>query len=162
MVRKATSLILVAGLVLSAVPGGAQVFGPDTVWGSVPSYASDAANAVLLDGAGRTLLTVPVFEGKFAFRNASPGQYAVALQSGSGRELARSLPVDLAAGLEAEAIFDRDRLPAAIPPSSTPPPVTTGGGIGTTGWILIGAAAAGITTAVIIVAQNENVASPSR
>jgi hypothetical protein len=161
MVRKATSLILVAGLVLSAVPGGAQVFGPDTVWGSVPSYASDAANAVLLDPAGRTLLTVPIFEGRFAFRNASPGQYTVVLQSGSGRELARSLVVDLAAGLEAEAIFDRDRLPAAIPPSSTPP-VTTGGGLGTTGWILIGAAAVGITGAIIIVARNENVASPSR
>src|SRR5512143_2154717 len=116
MVRKALSLILAVGLALSAVPGGAEVFGPNTVWGSVPQYVTDAANAVLLDGAGRTLLTVPIFEGKFAFRNASAGQYTVALQSGSGRELARSLVVDLAAGLEAEAVFDRDRLPGAILP----------------------------------------------
>lgn len=161
MVRKATSLILAAGLVVSAVPGGAEVFGPNTVWGSVPSYVTDAANALLLDGAGRTLLTVPIFEGKFAFRNISPGQYTVALQSGQGRELARSLLVDLPAGLEAEAVFDRDRLPAAVPPSSAPP-VTTGGGLGATGWILIGAAAVGITTGIVIAAQNENVASPSR
>lgn len=162
MVRKALSLILAAGLALSAVPGGAEVFGPDTVWGSVPSYVTDAANAVLLDPAGRTLLTVPIFEGKFAFRNLSPGQYTVALQSGSGRELARSLVADLPAGLEAEAVFDRDRLPAAVPPSDAAPVVTTGGGLGTTGWILIGAAAVGITTGIVIAAQNENVASPSR
>jgi hypothetical protein len=166
MTKKVLSFVLSAGLVLVGVPGSAEVFGPNTVWGSVPATVSDAANAILLDAAGNTLSMVPIVDGKFAFRDLPPGQYAVALRAAAGREVARSLPVDLAAGDEKEAVFSGDKAAAAVPPpASAPatPPATTGGGLGRTGWILIGAAAVGITTAVVIATNDdEGVASPSR
>jgi hypothetical protein len=167
MTRKVLSFVLSAGLVLVGVPGSTEVFGPNTVWGSVPAPVSDAANAILLDGAGNTLSMVPVVDGKFAFRDLPPGQYSVALRAAAGREVARSLPVDLAAGEEQEAVFSGDKAAAAVPPPASAPataPATTGGGgLGRTGWILIGAAAVGITTAVIIATDDdEGVASPSR
>jgi hypothetical protein len=163
--KKALSLILAAGLVLVGVPGGAAIFGPNTVWGNVPLSASAATNAILLDSTGKSGGMVPVIDGKFAFRDVPAGQYVVALQTGTGQELARSLPVDLGSGAETEALFSRDNGAAAVPPGSTAPAAAaaTGGGLGTTGWIIIGAAAVGITTAVIIASNNDtNVASPSR
>lgn len=160
--KKAMSLILAAGLVLAGVPGGAAVFGPNTVWGTVPPDASSAANAVLLDVVGNIVTTVPVIDGTFAFRDLVPGQYQVSLQAATGQELARSLTADLASGAEVEAIFSRDSAAAAVPPGSTAA-AATGGGLGTTGLILIGAAAIGITTAVVILANDDDdVASPSR
>ena len=162
--KKAMSLILAAGLVLAGVPGGAQVFGPNTVWGTAPAAASSAANAVLLDMAGNTVATVPVIDGKFAFRDVVPGQYQVSLQTATGQELARSLTADLATGAEVEAIFGSSSAAAAVLPGSTAA-AATGGGLGTTGLILIGAAAVGITAAVVILANDDDddaVASPSR
>jgi hypothetical protein len=163
--KKALSLILAAGLVLAGVPGGAEVFGPNTIWGATPQGASSAANAVLLDAAGKTVTMVPVVDGKFAFRDLPAGQYVVALRTATGQEFARSLAVDLDSGGEVEALFGRDTVAAAVPPGSTVPAAaaTTGGGLGTTAWILIGAAAVGITTVVLIATNNdEGVASPSR
>jgi hypothetical protein len=155
--KKALSLILAAGLALAGVPVGAQGFGPNTVWGVAPGGASSAVNALLLDTTGKTLATVPVVDGKFAFRDVGAGQYTVLLQNAAGQELARSLPVTIASGAEAQALFSTDRVAAAAPAAA-------GGGIGTTGWILIGAAAVGITTAIVIATNNEetNVASPTR
>ena len=159
--KKALSLILAVGLVLAGVPPvGAQVFGPNTVWGNTPLSASAAANAVLLDTSGKIVTMAPVVDGKFAFRDLPAGQYLVVLQTATGQELARSLAVTLDSGGEAEALFGRDNLAAAVPPGSTA--AATGGGLGTTAWILIGAAAVGITTAVVIATNNNNVASPSR
>jgi hypothetical protein len=154
-----------AGLVLAGVPAGAEVFGPNTIWGVAPQGAASAANAVLLDAAGKTVTMVPVVDGKFAFRDLPAGQYVVALQTATGQELARSLAVDLGSGGEAEALFGRDTVAAAVPPGSTVPAAAAakGGGLGTTAWILIGAAAVGITTAVLIVTNDdEGVVSPSR
>ena len=155
--KKALSLVLAAGLVLVGVPSGAQGLGPNTVWGVAPGGAASAANAVLLDAMGKTLASVPVVDGRFAFRDVAPGQYTVLLQTATGQEIARSLPVTIASGAEAEALFSRDMAAAAVLPAA-------GGGIGTTGWILIGAAAAGITTAIVIATNNndDKVASPSR
>ena len=159
--KKAIRLILAAGLVLSGVPGGAAVFGPNTVWGTVPPSASAATNAVLIDATGKSGGLVPVIDGKFAFRDVPAGQYVVALQTATGQELARSLSLELGSGSEVEALFSRDNAAAAVPPGSTA--AATGGGLGTTAWILIGAAAVGITTAVVIASNNnDNVASPSR
>jgi len=164
--KKAMSLILAAGLVLAGVPpAGAEVFGPNTIWGNAPLSASTATNAVLLDATGRTATMVPVVDGKFAFRDLPAGRYFVALQTATGQELARSFPVDLPSGSEMEALFGRDTVAAAVPPGSTAPvaPAAAGGGLSTTGWILIGAAAVGITTAVVILANDDDgVASPSR
>ena len=155
--KKALSLILAAALVLVGVPGSAQVFGPDTIWGVVPTGATSAANAVLQDSTGLTVTTVPVVDGRFAFRNVVPGQYSVVLQSATGQELARSLPVVVLSGAEVEALFGTDRVAAVVPPPA-------GGGLGTTGWILIGAAAVGIGSAIVILANDDEpgVASPSR
>lgn len=156
--KKALSLVLVAGLVLVGVPVGAQGFGPNTVWGVAPAGAESAANAVLLDATGKTLASVPLVGGKFAFREVAAGQYTVLLQTAAGQEIARSLPVTIASGAEAEALFSRDMAAAAAPAAAA-------GGIGTTGWILIGAAAVGITTAIVIATNNDedqNVASPIR
>lgn len=154
--KKALSLILAAGLALVGVPGGAQGFGPNTVWGAAPATA--AVNAVLLDSTGLTMATVPVVDGKFAFRDVAPGRYTVSLQTGTGQELARSLPVDLASGGEVEALFGRNVAAAAVPTAAA------GGGPSTTAWIVMGALAVGITTAVVIAANDDdtNVASPSR
>jgi hypothetical protein len=131
------------------------------VWGIVPAGARDAANAVLLDAAGQPLSMVPIIDGRFAFRDLGSGQYSVALQTATGRELARSSIVDLSAGGEVEAIFEAARrAAAALPPAASP-----GGGIGTTGWILIGAAAAGIATAIVVLSDDDEdapVASPTR
>jgi hypothetical protein len=165
--RKTLSFVTAACLVLAGVPPvGAEMFGPNTVWGSAPLSASAATNAVLLDTGGKTVTLVPILGGKFAFRDLPPGQYLVALQTAPGQELARSLAVHLESGGEVEALFGQDTVPAAVLPSSTAPAAAAaggGGGIGTTGWILIGAAAVGITTAVIIATHNnDNVASPSR
>ena len=82
----------------------------------------------------------------------------VALQTGTGQELARSLSVPIGSGAEVEALFGPDRAAAAV---ARPRPRA---GLGTTAWILIGAAAVGITTAVVIANDddNDNVASPSR
>jgi len=163
--KKALSLILAVGLVLAGVPPvGAQVFGPNTVWGNTPLSASAAANAVLLDTSGKIVTMVPVVDGKFAFRDLPAGQYLVVLQTATGQELTRSLAVTLDSGGEVEALFGRDNLAAAVPPGSTAPAAAAGGGLGTTGWILVGAAAVGITTAIIVATNNndEKVASPSR
>jgi hypothetical protein len=162
--KKAIRLILVAGLVLAGVPGGAEMFGPNTVWGSAPLSASAATNAVLLDVTGKSGGLVPVIDSRFAFRDVPAGQYVVSLQTGAGQELARSLQVDLGSGSEVEALFARDNAGAAVPPVSTAPAAAAGGGLGTTGWILVGAAAVGITTAIIVATNNndEEVASPSR
>jgi hypothetical protein len=156
--KKALSLVLAAGLALAGVPVGAQGFGPNTVWGVAPGGASSAVNALLLDATGKTLATVPVVDGKFAFRDVGAGQYTVLLQNAAGQELARSLPVTIASGAEAQALFSADRAVAAAAV-----PAAAGGGIGTTGWILIGAAAVGITTAIVIATNDdEGVASESR
>ncbi len=159
MWKKATCLVLGAGLAFVGVPGAAEVFGLNTVWGSVPRGASDAANAVLVDAAGKTRLMVPIIDGTFAFRDVAPGQYTVALP-GSTRDLARSLPVDLAAGSAIEAVFGRGGEPAAVVTSRATPPAA-GGGPSRTGWILVGAAAKGFTTTVVA-ANTGTVASPSR
>jgi hypothetical protein len=159
--KKALSIILAAGLALAGVPPvGAEVFGPNTVWGSAPASASAATSAVLLDSTGKTVGTVPVVDGKFAFRDLPAGQYVVALQSATGQELVRSLPVELGSGGEMEALFARDAAAAAVPPGSAA--AAAGGGIGRTGWILIGAAAVGITAAIVIATNDDDVASPSR
>jgi hypothetical protein len=163
--KKALSLILVVGLALAGVPAGAEVFGPNTVWGVAPQAAASAANAVLRDATGKTVAMVPVVDGKFAFRDLPAGQYVVALQTATGEELARSLAVNLDSGGEVEALFGRDTAAAAVPPGSTAPVVeaSTGGGLGTTAWILIGAAAVGITTVVLVATnEDEGAASPSR
>lgn len=163
MVKQTTCLILAAGLTLAGVPAGAQ--SPNTVWGSVPQDVSEAANAVLLDTAGKSLVRVPIIDGKFAFRDVRPGQYVVDLQRGSGREAVRSCPLGLTIGSEQEALFSCDRVPAAAVPSGAAPPAAAahGGGLSKTGWILIGAGAVGITTvAITTIINNNNVASPSR
>jgi hypothetical protein len=152
--KKALSLILAAALVLVGVPGGAQGFGPNTVWGVAPETA--AVNALLLDSTGLTVATMPVVNGKFAFRDVAPGQYVVVVQDGAGRALATSEGISQASGAVNKALFGATRVPAAAVTSG-------GGGLGTTGWILIGAAAAGITTAVIIASNDdEGPASGSR
>jgi hypothetical protein len=156
--RKALSLILIAGLALAGLPALAQDFGPNTIWGEVPSGVSgNAANAVLEDTGARVVATAPVIDGKFAFRDVPPGSYVVVVKDGAGNVLATSLGVTFASGATAKAIFDATRLPAAaVAPS--------GGGIGTTGLILIGAAAVGIATIVLVATNDDdddNV-SPSR
>jgi hypothetical protein len=155
--RRALSLILIAGLALTGLPALAQDFGPNTIWGEVPAGVSgNAANAILQDAGGRVLASVPVIDGKFAFRDVIPGQYVVVLQDGAGKALATSQGISFASGATTKALFDATRVPAAA--------VTGGGGkgLGTTGWILIGAAAVGITTAIVIATNNdEGVASPS-
>ena len=154
MMKKAISLLLAAGLALSAVPGGAEVFGPNTIWGSVPQGQEGVTNAVLLDASGKAITMVPVVDGKFAFRDAAPGEYTVGLYTASGQQVARACPLQLSSGSELEALFTCGRLPAA--------PVTKGG-ISTTAWILMGAAAVGITTAVVIASdEDEGTASPIR
>ena len=97
MMKKAISLLLAVGLALSAVPVGAQAYGPNTVWGAVPEGAEGAVNAVLLDSSGKTITMVPVVDGKFAFRDVAPGDYTVGLYTASGQQIDRSLP---AAALE--------------------------------------------------------------
>jgi hypothetical protein len=152
MKKKALSLFLVAGLVFAAAPGWAEVFGPNTIWGVVPQSASSAANAVLDNVTGQGGGMVPVVDGRFAFRDLPPGQYVVVLQTATGKEIARSQPVDLASGAEVQVLFGtEDAGAAAVPPGGT------GGGLSTTQKILIAAGAVGLTTAIIIIA----VASPS-
>lgn len=153
--KKALSLILAAGLALVGVPVGAQGYGPNTVWGVAPASASTAVNALLLDATSKSLATVPVVGGRFAFRDVAAGQYTVALQSATGQELARSMLVVIASGAEAEALFSSEVAAAAV---------VAAGGIGTTAWILMGAAAVGITTAIVVATNNNdnNVASPIR
>ena len=153
--RRALSLILIAGLTLAGLPALAQDFGPNTIWGEVPAeVAGNAANAVLQDTTGRIVATVPVVGGKFAFRDVVPGQYVVVVQDGAGKALATSQGISFASGATTKALFDATRIPAAV--------VAGGGGLGTTGWILIGAAAVGITTAIVIATDDDQgVASPS-
>ena len=153
--RRALSLILIAGLSLAGLPALAQDFGPNTIWGEVPaSVSGNAANAVLQDASGRVVASVPVVDGKFAFRDVIPGQYVVVVQDGAGNTLATSLGVSFASGATAKAIFEATKAAAAV---------VAGGGIGTTGWILIGAAAVGITTAIVIATDDdEGNASPSQ
>jgi hypothetical protein len=155
MMKKAISLLLAAGLALSAVPAGAQGYGPDTVWGAVPQGQEGVANALLLDASGKTIATVPVVDGKFAFRDVAPGQYTVGLYTAAGQQVARACPLQLASGSALEAAF------TCGPPAAAA--ATSKGGISTTAWILMGAAAAGITTAIVIATNNdEGVASPVR
>ena len=157
--KKLLTLALALSVALAGVPAQAEVFGPNTIWGTVPAGASAAANAVLFDTVGNRVMMVPIVEGRFAFRDLPPGQYVVALQTGAGQELARSLTVALGSGLEAEAVFATNPTPAAVPP----PAPAAGGGISTTAWILIGAAAAGITTAIVLATDDdEKSASPIR
>ena len=153
MMKKAMSLLLAAGLAFSAVPVGAQTYGPDTIWGVVPEGAKDAANAVLLDSSGKTIATVPVADGRLAFRNVTPGDYVVGLFTAAGQQITRSCALSLATGDEKQVSFDCMPL-AAVPVK---------GGISTTAWILMGAAAAGITAAVVIASdEDEGPASPVR
>jgi hypothetical protein len=153
MMKKAISLLLAVGLALSAVPVGAQTYGPNTVWGAVPEGAKDTANAVLLDSSGKTIATVPVAAGKFAFRNVTPGDYVVGLFTAAGQQITRSCGLNLATGDEKQTSFEC--MPIAA--------VAAKGGISTTAWILMGAAAAGVTTAIVIASgEDENVASPIR
>lgn len=155
MVKKAFSLFVAAGLLLSAIPGGAQGFGPNSVWGGVPQGLDGAANAVLMDASGKTLAMVPIVDGKFAFRDVAPGEYTVALQTSTGQQITRSCSLSLAIGAEREVSFDCAPPPAAAPAA---PHASS-----TTKWILIGAAAAGVATAVVIATSgDEGVASPIR
>lgn len=156
MWRRALSAILALALSLASLPAGAQEFGPNTVWGEVPADAvANAANAVLQDAGGRPVLTVPIVEGRFAFRDVPPGDYVVLVQDGAGQTLARSQTASLASGAVAKALF-----------ASTRPAVAVVGGekgLGATGWIILGAAAVGITTAVVVASRgNQGAASPSR
>lgn len=153
--KKALSLISIAGLALAGLPAGAQDFAPNTVWGEVPqSVASNASTAVLQDTSGRVAATVPVIAGKFTFPDVVPGQYVVVVQDAAGKALATSYGISFTSGDITKAIFERDRRPAAA--------VVGGGGLSTTGWILIGAAAVGITAAIVILADDDGPASPSR
>jgi len=165
MMKKATSLVLAAGLALAGIPVGAQGL-PNSISGTVPGGIEGVANAVLQDAAGKNVSMVPVTEGKFTFRNLTPGEYYVALFGAARQRIARSCPVALASGAQRETSFDCPPPAAVPPPAATATAATTaaaGGGIGTTGWILIGAAAVGITTAVVIATnEDEGQASPIR
>jgi hypothetical protein len=157
MVKEALSLFLAAGLVLTAVPGGAEVFGPNSVWGAVPRGLEGVANALLLDASGKTLAMVPIVDGKFAFRDVAPGEYTVGLYTASGQQVTRSCSLSLARGAEKETSFD------CPPPAAQPVAPAPRGGLSTTTWILLGAAAAGVTTAIVIATSgDEGVASPTR
>ena len=141
--RRALSLILVAGLALAGLPGLAQDFGPNTIWGEVPAgVAANAANAVLQDTAGRVVATVPVTGGKFTFLKVAPGEYVVVVQDGAAKLLATSHGISFASGATSKALFDETRVPAAT---------GGGGGLGTTGKILIGAAVALLLSSVLAV-----------
>jgi len=155
--RRALSLILVAGLALAGLPSLAQDFGPNTIWGEVPAgVAANAANAVLQDTAGRVVATVPVTGGKFTFLKVAPGEYVVVVQDGAAKLLATSHGISFASGATSKALFDETRVPAAAATGG-------GGGLGTTGKILIGAAVVGLTTAIVIATgDDEGTASPSR
>ncbi len=162
--KKAVSLFVAAGLALAGIPVGAQGL-PNSITGTVPAGIEGVANAILQDASGKTIATAPLTEGKFAFRNLTPGEYYVGLYSASGVRVARSCAVALVTGAARETSFDCPA-PAAAPPPTTTPATTTAaarGGLGRTGWIVIGAAAVGITTAVVIATnQDEGVASASR
>lgn len=167
--KRALSVILAAGLVLTGGPGGAQVYGPNTVWGNLPQGAAAAANAVLFNQAGQQIGMVPVMDGRFAFRDLAPGQYSVVLQTAAGTAFPKSCVIDLASGAEIEVLFTCNPIVGSAPPptSTSPPPsaavASTGGGLGTTGWIVLGAMAAGVTTAIVLTRDDdENVASPVR
>ena len=153
--RRALSLILIAGLALAGLPALAQDFGPNTIWGEVPQgVVENAANATLQDAGGRVVATVPVIDGKFAFLNVPPGEYVVVVQDGAAKLLATSRGISLASGATVKVLVDAVRVPAAA---------VAGGGLGTTGWILIGAAAVGITTAIVLLTNDDQgAASPSR
>jgi hypothetical protein len=156
MMKKATSLILAVGLALAGVPAGAQTYGPNTVWGTVPQGQEGAVNAVLLDASGKILATVPVVDGKFAFRDLAAGEYTVGLYTASGVQILRACPLQLASGGTLEAVF------TCAPPAAAATPAAKGG-IGTTAWILMGAAAVGITAAIVIASdEDEGQASPVR
>jgi len=158
MLRKTLSLALAAALCLGALPVGAQDFGPNTIWGEVPSGAeANGANAVLQDASGRVIASVPVIDGKFAFRDVTAGDYVVLIQDGAAKTLAQSEGVNLPSGAVAKVLFTTTRrVPAAVVPGG-------GGGLGTTGWVILGAAAVGITTAVVVATRgDEGTASPSR
>ena len=156
MLRRALSAILASALCLASLPAGAQDFAPNTLWGEAPSdVVANAANAVLQDSSGRPVLTVPVVEGRFAFRDVPPGDYVVLLQDGAGKTLARSQTASLTSGAVTKALF-----------ASTRPAVAVVGGekgLGATGWVILGAAAVGITTAVVVASRgDQGTASPSR
>jgi hypothetical protein len=164
--KKAISLLMAVGLALAGVPVAAQEL-PNSITGTVPGGLEGVANAVLQDASEKALSMAPVTEGKFVFRNVTPGDYYVGLYTVSGQRIARSCALSLASGATRETSFDCP-VPAAAPPAApaaaTPVATTAaGGGIGTTAWILIGAAAVGITTAVVIATdEDEGPASPVR
>jgi hypothetical protein len=152
MMKKAISLLVAVGLALAGVPAIAQ--SPNTVSGTVPQGVEGTTNAILVDASGKTIATVPVAAGTFAFRDVAPGDYFVDLLNAAGQQLIRSCSLNLASGAERVTSF-----------ACTPPVVLAagGGGISTTAWILIGAAAVGITTAVVIATNDdEGPASPIR
>jgi hypothetical protein len=154
--KKAISVVLAAGLVCSAAPVGAQTYGPNSIWGAVPQGQEGIANAVLLDPAGKTLSMVPVVEGRFAFRDLTPGDYTVGLYTTAGQQVIRACPLQLASGATLQADF------SCAPPVAAAPAAKSGG-ISTTAWILMGAAAAGITAAIVIASgEDEGQASPVR
>jgi hypothetical protein len=146
MIKKAFSLFVAVGLALGGVTVGAQT--PNSISGTVPQGAKNAANAILMDSAGNNLSMMPIAEGRFGFRDLAPGKYVVALFTASGQQIERSCPLDLTSGSALQTSWDCQ-------------PVA--GFISTTGWILMGAAAAGITTAVVIATDDdEGPASPIR
>jgi hypothetical protein len=152
-VRKVLHIVLVAAVAMTAMPAGAQDFGPNTIWGDVPrSTAAGAETADLLDLMGNIVATLPVIDGRFAFTNLVPGDYVVAVRGAQGRTLATSLTANLAVDGVTRANFGDDHAAAAVP----------GGGrnVALSRLLLIGAAGAGIAVAIVLL--SDDVASPSR
>ena len=158
--KKALSLILVAGLALAGVPAGAQGFGPTPSGATRPRARRTAVNAVLLDATGKIVATVPVVDGKFAFRDVAAGPvHRASSRTPPGQELARSLPVTIASGAEAGGPVRRRPAPPAAAArrrrraASAPPPGSSSA-----------RRRSGITTAIVIAANDDetDVASPSR
>jgi hypothetical protein len=155
MMRRAVTWILIAGLALAGAPlAAAQQYAPDTLWGEAPSWASSAANAVLLDASYNVVATVPVVGGQFAFENVVPGQYWVVLNDATGVEVARSRTAQMSLGAVVKALFDENPVAAAA---------VGGGGFGTTAWILTGIGLAGIGTIIYFATNDDDgVATPSQ
>jgi hypothetical protein len=158
MVKKAVGLLVVGGLALAGVPAVAQGFGPNTVWGIVPQGEKDVVRAVLLDDSGRALARVAVTDGRFVFRDLAPGGYTVGLHAASGRQVARTCPLQLLRGSEMEALFDCGPAPATPrrPGAATPTGAATRtgtasarGGVGAIAPTLAASAATGLTEAAL-------------
>jgi len=154
MMKKAISLLLAAGLALSAVPVGAQAYGPNTVWGTVPEVR-------------KTRPRRPPGSLRQDHRDRAVDRRQVRIPQRHPRRLHRGpLHRRRSAGHQGLPPGARERLRAGgrlhvCPRGGSGRPA--GGGISTTAWILMGAAAAGVTTAIVIASgEDENVASPIR